>query len=134
MMERLGWAAAAFLLIWLAHRLVRIYQRHGLQPATPFSGSGQVNLILVVSSRCAVCPAQKRVVAQLGEKYPPSQLRVITIDAETQVEQARQLSVMTVPSTLLQAPDGTMVHINNGYIALAPLARQIERLMPENAE
>ncbi|HEY0635799.1 MAG TPA: hypothetical protein VGE00_10485, partial [Gammaproteobacteria bacterium] len=74
-----------------------------------------------------ICPAQKGVVAQLSQRYPS--LRVEMLDAELQMEQVRKLSVMTVPTTLLQAADGRVVQINNGFIALEPLATQVERLL-----
>lgn len=130
--NRLGWTASIFLLFWLVYLLFRAYQRRKLRAIAPLPTNGQVNLIVVVSSSCAICPAQKRVVAQLGERYPSSLLRVITIDAETQAKKARELSVMTVPTTLLQAPDGSIVHINNGFVALAHLASQIDSLIQRN--
>ncbi|HEY0721566.1 MAG TPA: hypothetical protein VGE50_09965, partial [Gammaproteobacteria bacterium] len=55
--------------------------------------------------------------------------QVVTLDAEQQLAQVRALSVMTVPTTLLQGADGTLVQINNGFIALEPLARQVESLL-----
>ena len=130
MMERLGWVLSAFLNIWLANRWFRIYQRRGLQARIHLAAHGQASLIVVVSSRCAICPAQKSVVAQLRKRYPPSLLRVITIDAELQPAQARELSVMTVPTTLVLGSDGTMAYINNGFTQLDILATQIDHLLP----
>jgi len=127
MMARLAWALSIFFFVGIAHRVLRLYQRRRLQAGTSLSNSGGVTLLVVVSSRCAICPAQKNVVAQLSQSYPS--LQVVTIDVERQTEQARKLSVMTVPTTLLQAADGTLVHINNGFVALEPLARQVEGLM-----
>jgi thiol-disulfide isomerase/thioredoxin len=133
MLERISWTVSIFIFFWLAHQWFHIYQRRRLQAITPLSTNGPASLIVVVSSHCAICPAQKKVVAQLGERYPPSLLHVITIDAETQAKKARELSVMTVPTTFLQAPDGTIVHINNGFVALAHLASQVDSLIQRNA-
>jgi len=130
--ERLGWVVSLFLFLWLANHFLHFYRRRRLQAIKHRSSGGQLSLIVVVSSRCSICPAQKKIVAQLSEQYPSSLLRVVTIDAETQMEQARELSVMTVPSTLLQVSDGTIVRINHGFIALAPLARQINGLIQNN--
>lgn len=132
-MERLGWVVSVCLIIWLANRWFRIYQRRGLQARIHHAAHGQAGLIVVVSSRCAICPAQKIVVAQLGERYPPSLLQVVTIDAELQPTQARELSVMTVPTTLVLGPDGTMAYINNGFTQLDILATQIDTLLPSIA-
>ena len=128
-MERLGGAVFLFFLVWLASQWFRIYHRRRLRTITCLSGDGQASLIVIVSSRCAICPAQKKVIAQLSTLYPSSLLRVVVIDADTQPEQARELSVMTVPSTLLQAPDGKIVQVNHGFIALEYLVRQVNDLL-----
>lgn len=132
MLERLGWTVSIFLFFWLANQWFRICQRRRLHAITRPATKGATSLIVVVSSRCTICPAQKKIVAQLCERYPPSLLRVVIIDAETQMEQVRELSVITVPTTLLQTPYGSIVRINNGFIALAPLARQIDDLILRN--
>lgn len=128
-MERLGWVVSAFLIIWLANRWLRIYQRRRLQAGAHLAAHGQASLIVVVSSRCAICPMQKIIVAQLRERYPPSLLWVVTIDAELQPAQARELSVMTVPTTLVLGPDGTIAHINNGFAKFDTLAKQIDNVL-----
>lgn len=126
-MERLGWALLLLLLIVALHQGLRYVQWRRLRRHAPAARHGESTLTVVVSSRCAICPAQKGVVAQLSQRYPS--LRVEMLDAELQMEQVRKLSVMTVPTTLLQAADGRVVQINNGFIALEPLATQVERLL-----
>lgn len=133
MIERLGWVLLASIIVWLISRWLRLYQTRSLRTSAQEAAShGQASLIVVVSPRCAICPAQKNVVLRLRERYPPSLLRVVTIDSELQPDQARQLAVMTVPTTLLQGPDGTIAHINNGYTQLDVLASQIENLLARN--
>ena len=129
-MGRLGWVVSVFLIIWLINRGFRIYQHRGFRASAHLATDGQATLIVVVSSRCAICPAQKSVAAQLRERYPPSLLRVVTIDAERQPAQARELSVMTVPTTLVLGPDGAIVHINNGFTKFDVLAKQVDDLFP----
>lgn len=126
-MERLGWVLVLFLLIGTCHQLVRAVQRYTLKSRSVLLGKGEETLIVVVSSHCAICPAQKNVVTRLSQRYPS--LRVVTLDAERHTAQVRELSVMTVPTTLLQAADGTLRKINNGFIALEPLAAQIDKLV-----
>ena len=128
-MERLGWVIAAFLAIGFANRWLRFYQRRKLQARTSLAAHGQVSLIMVVSSRCAICPAQKNVVAQLRERYPTSLLRVVTIDAEMQPAATRELSVITVPTTLVLGPEGAAAHINSGFTKFDTLAQQIDNLL-----
>lgn len=127
MMARLGVVFAIIALIGIVHRLLRVYQYRRLQAGSSLSSSARPTLIVVVSAHCAVCPAQKNVVTLLAQRYPS--LQVVTLDAETQMDRVRQLSVMTVPTTLLQDTDGTVLKINNGFIALEPLARQVEGMM-----
>lgn len=128
MTARLGWVIAAFLLAWLASRGLRRYQSRGLREA-PLAAHGQATLIVVVSSRCAICPAQKSIVAALRERYPSDRLRVETIDAKQQPARARKLGVMTVPTTLVLGPDGALARINNGLTQADVLARQIDDLL-----
>jgi hypothetical protein len=125
-MGRLAWVASAFLLVWLMGRWLRFRQTRKLRAGAHFSAHGQASLIVVVSSRCSICPAQKRIVLKLRERYPASLLRVVTLDAEMEPAQAREFAVMTVPATLILDPDGTAVHINNGFTRFDVLARQID--------
>ncbi|HEY0720182.1 MAG TPA: conjugal transfer protein TraF, partial [Gammaproteobacteria bacterium] len=104
-LERLGWAVALLVLMGVAAQLLRVMQRRKAAAAGPLRvGDGEAALIVVVSAHCAICPAQKGVVAQLRQRYPA--LQVVTLDAEQQLAQVRALSVMTVPTTLLQGADG----------------------------
>lgn len=132
-MERLGFAVFIFLFFVLIFQFLRIYQRAKLKAITSFSNKGRPSLIVVVSPQCAICPAQKKVIAKLCERYPSTLLRVVNIDATTQVEQARELSVMMVPTTFLLSPDGSIVQINNGFIAYTHLEKQINNLIAKYA-
>ena len=127
-MERLGWTVTIFVFVWLASQCFRLYQRRRLRAVHNLPTEGQASLMVIVSSRCAICPAQKKVIAQLCALYPLL-LRVVVVDADTQPAQARALSVMTVPSTLLQAPDGRIAQVNHGFMALEPLVRQMNALL-----
>ena len=124
--ERLSWTVTIFLFVWLASQCIRLYQRRRLRAIQNLPTEGQASLIVIVSSHCAICPAQKKIIAELCALYPLL-LRVVIID--TQPAQARALSVMTVPSTLLQAPDGRMAQVNHGFMALDPLVRQVNELL-----
>ncbi len=126
-MERLGWTVTIFAFVWLASQCFRLYQRRRLRAIHNLPTEGQISLMVIVSSRCAVCPAQKKVIVCLCRLYPL--LRVVIIDADTQPTQARALGVMTVPSTLVQAPDGRIVQVNHGFMALEPLVRQMNALL-----
>lgn len=114
------------LLVWLAQRALRAYQRRVLQKRPPAVGSGHVRLVGVVSTRCVACTAQKNVLAQLRERYPPSVLAMTVIDAELDPDAARAWAIVTVPSTLVLSAEGIPVHANNRFAPLGELVRQIE--------
>lgn len=117
----------AFVLLALARRSARIYGLRKARAIAPRATHDDVTLVLFVSAHCRVCPAQKSVVAEVQGMFP--NLRVTTIDAELDPDRARELAIMTVPSTVVRAADGTVAHVNGGFVALEALARQVEELM-----
>lgn len=107
--------------IWLRHRQSSAVARH----ANELTGIAP-SLIAVVSANCAVCPAQKRVLERLRTCYPASTLRIETIDLESEPQRVHALRIMTVPTTLLIAADGTLCHINHGLASLEKIKSQIK--------
>lgn len=108
-------------LFWL-----RLRQRGALARRGRELAAAMPTLIAVVSRNCAVCPAQKRILEQLGACYPASTLRIETIDLEVDPQRVRELQVMTVPTTLLIAANGTICHINNGLAGFEKIKFQIK--------
>ncbi len=77
---------------------------------------------------CAAChtaqaPAVKAVESQLG----PESVRVIKIDAARQPDVARAFGVLTVPSTIVLAPSGQVVAVNQGFAPSRQLVEQLQR-------
>ncbi len=77
---------------------------------------------------CAAChtaqaPAVKAVESQLG----PESVRVIKIDAARQPDVARAFGVLTVPSTIVLAPSGQVVAVNQGFAPSRRLVEQLQR-------
>lgn len=128
MMERLLGVLGLLLMLWLAAAWLRIRQRALLGRQALSMHDGIPLLLAVVSRHCAVCPAQKRIVAELGTFYPAASLRVTILDAEDEPERIQALHIMTVPTTLLFKADGTVAHVNNGLVGLETLMRQIDGL------
>ncbi len=89
---------------------------------------GRRALVSFSTPSCAAChtaqaPAVKAVEAQLG----PAVVRVIKIDAARQPEVARAFGVLTVPSTIVLAPTGQVVAINQGFAPSGRLVEQLQR-------
>lgn len=127
LVPRLALALGILAGLWLAAAWLAAWQRRRLDMPGLESTERPV-LLLITASRCGACTAQKHVieclVAEWGEVGPT----VVQVDAEQEVERVRRLAVMTVPSTVLLAPDGTVAAINNGFASLAVLSEQWSRL------
>lgn len=125
-MTRLLGILGLLLTLWLAAAWLRSRQRAILGRQAPPMHDGIPLLLTVVSRHCAVCPAQKRIIAELGTRYSAASLQVTILDAEADHERIKALHIMTVPTTLLFAADGTVAHVNNGLAGLEALMRQID--------
>src|SRR5258707_342915 len=89
---------------------------------------GRRALVSFSTLSCAAChtaqaPAVKAVESQLG----PESVRVIKIDAARQPDVARAFGVLTVPSTIVLAPSGQVVAVNQGFAPTRRLVKQLQR-------
>lgn len=129
MMARLLGILGLLLVLWLAATWIRIRQRAFLGRQAPPMHDGIPLLLAVVSRHCAVCPAQKRIVAELRTHYPATTLKVALLDAEAEPERVRALHIMSIPATLLFEADGAVARINNGLVGREALMRQIDGVL-----
>jgi thioredoxin-like negative regulator of GroEL len=98
------------------------WQNLGEQP------DGRRALVSFSTPSCAAChtaqaPAVKAVESQLG----PESVRVIKIDTARQPDVARAFGVLTVPSTIVLAPSGQVVAVNQGFAPSRRLVEQLQR-------
>jgi thioredoxin-like negative regulator of GroEL len=89
---------------------------------------GRRALVSFSTPSCAAChtaqaPAVKAVESQLGREA----VRVIKIDAARQPDVARAFGVLTVPSTIVLAPGGQVVAVNQGFAPSRRLVEQLQR-------
>jgi hypothetical protein len=89
---------------------------------------GRRTLVTFSTPSCAAChtaqaPAVTAVEAQLG----PSTVRVIQVDAARRPEVARAFGVLTVPSTIVLAPTGQVIAVNQGFAPSRRLVEQLQR-------
>ena len=128
-------AAAVALAIFIA----RGWSRHRVRSLTEVEGGetwqnlgeqpdGRRALVSFSTPSCAACltaqaPAVKAVEAQLGAEA----VRVIKIDAARQPDVARAFGVLTVPSTIVLAPSGQVVAVNQGFAPSGRLVEQLQR-------
>jgi Thioredoxin len=142
-LTRVGLIAALILATWLAITLIRasIDRRRAralaappftpATPATPASADGQgvVRILAFSSDDCAQChrlqtPALARVTALRGER-----VEVVDVDAPTSPELTERYAVLTLPTTVVLAPDGRAHAINYGFANSERLLRQCDEIL-----
>src|SRR6266851_5165559 len=139
MIERFLLLLALIAAVALTVLVVRAWNRrqvHSLQQATGTKAwdhlgeapDGRRTLVSFSTPSCAAChtaqaPAVKAVEAKLG----PSTVRVIRVDAARRPEVARAFGVLTVPSTIVLAPTGQVVAVNQGFAPSGRLVEQLQR-------
>ena len=89
--------------------------------------SGGIPTIMYFTTpTCAPCktmqrPALDRLKQQLGDG-----LKVVEIDASTQIDLAQQWGVLSVPTTFVLDASGKPRHVNHGPTSAAKLLKQLE--------
>jgi thioredoxin-like negative regulator of GroEL len=124
-------AAAVFIARGWSRRRVRSLTKVGGSQTWQNLGEepdGRRALVSFSTPSCAAChtaqaPAVKAVESQLG----PESVRVIKIDAARQPDVARAFGVLTVPSTIVLAPSGQVVAVNQGFAPSRRLVEQLQR-------
>jgi thioredoxin-like negative regulator of GroEL len=116
---------------WQARRLQRLLATSNPAPFWDTLGAapdGRPTLVTFSTPSCAACqsaqaPAVRAVEQRLGE----SEVRVIRVDAALRPEIARAFGVQTVPSTVVLAPAGQVVAVNQGFAPSRRLVEQLQR-------
>jgi thiol-disulfide isomerase/thioredoxin len=114
---------------WNARRTEQLMSREG----TPIWDSlgdvpdGRQTLVSFSSRSCAACrTAQAPAVSHVEQRLGPANLRVIKVDVAQQPEVARAFGILTVPSTVVLAPAGQVVAVNQGFAPSYKLLEQLE--------
>jgi thioredoxin-like negative regulator of GroEL len=138
MLERLAVLLAMGALIALAVVLVRAHNGRRIRQLLVTSSDtlfwdtlgeapdGRPTLVTFSTPSCAACHrAQAPAVRVVEQRLGVSEVRVIRVDAARRPEIARAFGVRTVPSTVVLAPAGRVVAVNQGF---APSARLVDQL------
>ncbi len=89
---------------------------------------GRRTLVTFSTPSCAACHTAQAPAVQVAEaELGPSTVRIIKIDAARQPEVARAFGVLTVPSTIVLAPTGRVVAVNQGFAPSGRLVEQLQR-------
>ena len=89
---------------------------------------GRPTLVTFSTPSCAACRrAQAPAVSAVEQRLGASEVRVIRVDAALRPEIARAFGVQTVPSTVVLAPAGRVVAVNQGFAPSRRLVEQLQR-------
>ena len=114
--------------LWNTHRVRRLLAE---SPAPLWTSLGEQPdgrhaLVTFSTPSCAAChTAQAPAVSAVQDELGSTRLRVIEVDAAERPDVARVFGVLTVPSTVVLAPAGQIVAVNQGF---APTRKLIEQL------
>ncbi len=139
MPERLVIVLVAFVAVAVAISVAKGWNRRNVKTLTQVAGvemwanlgeapDGRRALVSFSTPSCAACQtAQAPAVIAAEAHLGPESVRVIKIDAARQPDVARAFGVLTVPSTIVLAPNGRVVAINQGFASSGRLVEQLQR-------
>ena len=94
----------------------------------PALSQGQPTILFFTGERCSVCQyRQKPALAELSDGLNGS-LRVLEMDAAKEAGMARRFGVLSLPTTVVLAPDGTVGAVNYGFAPRDQLEAQVRNL------
>lgn len=112
----LGGAVLIFALInWRQRLRISDIERERANGASP-------RILYFRSDHCASCAAQARLMQELDPKI---RALIDKIDVDREPDQARRYDVLTLPTTVVVAADGTVKHINYGVVQPRRLKEQV---------
>lgn len=126
MLERLILTLTILVLSWLAFQVFQWIHR---QKATGAAATlAQPALLYFRSDTCAPCHTQAIFLEQVHQRYR-GRVLFEKIDADTDLERARQYGVFTLPTTILVDGQGVVKQINYGLTDSHKLSRQLETIL-----
>src|SRR5579885_2783854 len=122
-------AGGVALLIGAGRAFVAARRRRALAaaPFTPAGGAGEAGSVRVLAfstPQCQQCRLlQKPALAEVAAQT--EQVEILSIDALEQPELAERYGILTVPSTVVLAPNGRASAVNYGFAPARVLLEQI---------
>jgi thiol-disulfide isomerase/thioredoxin len=119
-------AVAGMAALWLVWRGVKLWLRHSIQVDQERLNDGRPTLLYFSSPDCAPCHLQQSpILASLQEVFGDC-ASFQEYDAVAHPDLARRYRVLTVPTTVIIAPNGEVVAVNYGVTQGIRLQRQLE--------
>lgn len=118
---------AAFAALWLAWLGVKGLLRRSVRGDRDARGDGRPALLYFSSAGCAPCRWQQAPIVDSLRRTLGDRVRFEEVDAVANPELARRYKVLTLPTTVVVAPNGEVVAINYGVAQAGRLSEQLAR-------
>lgn len=130
MLLRLAVLAALLAALALAWLLVPAWARfrasrrvnHVREPAL---SAGELTVLFFTGEYCSVCHHRQKPALERLRASRPDGLRVLELDAAREGALVKRFGVLSLPSTVVLGPDGTVGAINYGFASEQQLAAQL---------
>jgi thioredoxin-like negative regulator of GroEL len=112
--------------LWLAWQGIKIGLRRSIQVAPDMlSHSQRPTLLYFRSDACAPCRWQQSPILDSLRQNMGESVSFREFDAVADPEMARRFRVLTVPTTVIIAPNGKVVAVNHGVTQAGKLQHQL---------
>jgi hypothetical protein len=93
----------------------------------PGLSQGEATILFFTGERCSVCHHRQRPALE-GLRRERNHFRVLELDAAREPALARRFGVLSLPTTVVLAPDGTVGAVNYGFAPREQLGAQLDSL------
>lgn len=112
--------------LWLSWQGIKIGLRRSIQVAPDMlSDSQRPTLVYFRSDACAPCRWQQSPILDSLRQNMGERVSFREFDAVADPDMARRFRVLTVPTTVIIAPNGEVVAVNHGVTQAGKLERQL---------
>jgi thioredoxin-like negative regulator of GroEL len=124
-------ALAGMAALWLAWRGVKVWLRRSIRVDREVNQDNRPTLLYFHSEDCAPCRLQQSPILASLQETLGAGVEFRDYDALAHPDLARRYRVLTVPTTVVIAPDGEVLAVNYGVTQADKLRRQLERATVE---
>jgi len=93
---------------------------------TPELSQGKTTVLFFTGEHCSVCHHRQKPALDLVKSSHDGDLRVVELDAAQETALARRFGVLSLPSTVVLAADGTVGAVNYGFASSHQLSAQVQ--------
>jgi thiol-disulfide isomerase/thioredoxin len=116
--------------LWIAVRAAARYRRarrvHHLRE--PGLTDGRTTVLYFTADYCTVCRYRQKPALDELKRDLDGTVRIVEVDAVRDPAKARLFGVLSLPTTVVLAPDGTVGAVNYGFAPRAQLDAQIRSI------